>query len=62
MVTYSMCPTQPTCYDHKHELHNYEVIYIGLLKYSVLRSYIRAISEGFSGNIQGEGRILGWSI
>ena len=22
-----MCPTQSTCCDHKHELHNYEVIY-----------------------------------
>ena len=32
---------------------------LGLLKFSVLRSYIKAISEGFSGNIQGEGRLLG---
>ena len=36
--------------------------FIGLLKYSVLRSYIRAMSEGFSGNIQGEGRILGMPL
>ena len=32
---------------------------LGLLKFSVLRSYVQAISEGFSGNIEGEGRLLG---
>lgn len=33
--------------------------HLGLLKFSVLRSYIQAIFEGFNGNIEGEGRLLG---
>ena len=33
--------------------------FAGILKFSVLKSYIHATYEGFSGDVQGEGRLLG---